>query len=155
MKLTNKIDDLIQPVDGTFVALLPFRGWTGDGSWAVVEVAFGGSWRSVVARRDKNQGFGFVYVDLSKALAQRDQLADKQPELNPEGVTSINFNKDPLPEPQVQMTQNVPAAAVKERTAAINQIRSNLDRLSSLHHKLHAILEDLNKITDSDKKKRS
>jgi hypothetical protein len=103
-----------------------------------------------MAHRDKTQGFGFVYVDLKKILAQRDHISnpqnEPQNELVPEGTQSVNFNKDPLPV--------APDANTRQRAQAITQIRTNLDRLQSLHHKLHAILEDLNKITDSDNKKK-
>ncbi len=110
----------------------------------VAEVGF-------MAQRDKSQGFGFVYVDLAKILADRDKLdpQSSQP-FHPTNAPVINFNKDtnvrPVPAP-------APVAdAARDRSTAIAQIRENLDRLQSLHHKLHAMLEELNSVTDKKKR---
>jgi hypothetical protein len=103
-----------------------------------------------MAHRDRSQGFGFVYLDLAKFIAERDELEKKHGNGHypPSHVPSINFNKDPQVAPEIP-TQTPKSA----RTEAISQIRENLDRLQSLHHKLHAMLEDLNHITGREKKK--
>ncbi len=101
-----------------------------------------------MAFRDRSQGFGFVYLDLAKFVAERDELEKKHGAVYPPAhVPSINFNKDPQPQ-----LKPVPAPR-NTRSEAIGQIRENLDRLQSLHHKLHAMLEELNHITTRDKKK--
>ena len=89
-----------------------------------------------MAQRDKSQGFGFIYVDVPTLLKNKDQLAL---EANAPGK-SINFPKDE------------PKAKKDDTGSAFGEIKSNLDRLQSLHHKLHAVLEELNQLT---KKKRS
>jgi hypothetical protein len=103
--------------------------------------------------RDKSQGFGFVYTDMAKILADRDRLTrdDGGPVHSPE-TPSINFNKDRVTPPAP-----TPAATPdsgKTRSVAMQEIRENLDRLQSLHHKLHAMLDELNKVTDNGKKRR-
>lgn len=44
--------------------------------------------------------------------------------------------------------------AQQEHQKAIQQIKENLDRLQHLHHKLHAMLEELNHITKPERRKR-
>ena len=106
-----------------------------------------------MAQRDRSQGFAFVYVDIAKILSERDQLKDpSMPVENPTAKT-INFNKDPLPKPATVLTDEISQDA-RGRRDAIAQVRANLDRLQALHHKLHAMLAELNQVTD-DKKKRN
>ncbi len=100
-----------------------------------------------MAQRDKSQGFGFVYVDIEKLLLQRDELT-KERALHPQAETAktINLNRDPrpaTPAPAMQVATEIPTVA---------QIREKLDRLQSLHHKLHAVLEELNTVTDKKKR---
>ena len=114
-----------------------------------------------MAHRDRSQGFAFVYVDLAKLLRERDKFTDNDtgPVYGPE-EKSINFNRDiatavrPTP---VTTTAPVEPAEISpqttERNSAIRQIRENLDRLQSLHHKLHSMLDELNTVTDTKKKK--
>jgi len=99
-----------------------------------------------MAQRDRSQGFGFMYVDITKLLKQRDELAKSDVSAAPvsrNNVMTANFNKDKNFEVP-SITTNVP----HDKAAAIAQIKSNLDRLQALHHKLHAMLEELNKISD-------
>lgn len=101
-----------------------------------------------MAFRDKTQGFGFVYVDLAKILADRDQLTkDTGGPVHPPETPSINFAKDYTPPTPAPVAAAAPDQS-KARASAIQEIRMNLDRLQSLHHKLHAMLDDLNKITN-------
>ena len=94
-----------------------------------------------MAQRDRSQGFGFVYADIATLLKNKESL-DSETVAN-----SINFNRDPKP-------QDTKVNAKGEKTNhAIHEIKTNLDRLQSLHHKLHAVLEELNQITG--RKKRS
>lgn len=102
-----------------------------------------------MAQRDKTQGFGFVYVDIEKLMAQRDELT-KERALHPQAQTAktINLNRDPRP---VAAAAELPASGGPE----LEQIREKLDRLQTLHHKLHAVLEELSTATSTDKKRRS
>lgn len=107
-----------------------------------------------MAQRDKTQGFGFVYVDARKLLEQTKESGES-PSLDTSKVASINFNKDPRPQkpqPTLKASEIPPGKEAKDKNAAIQQIRDNLDRLQTLHHKLHSILEDLNKLSDPKKK---
>lgn len=114
-----------------------------------------------MAYRDRSQGFAFVYVDLAKLLRERDKLVDNEtgPVYGPE-EKSINFNKDVMRAAPVAQTaavspvppEEVIAPAATERSSAIRQIRENLDRLQSLHHKLHSMLDELNHVTNKKKK---
>ena len=109
-----------------------------------------------MANRDRSQGFAFVYTDLAKLLRERDQIKDDSnvPVYGPEEKT-INFNKEnvaPAAAKAVPSEELIAPQAV-ERTSAIRQIRENLDRLQSLHHKLHSMLDELNTVADSKKKK--
>lgn len=105
-----------------------------------------------MAYRDKSQGFGFVYVDLEKLLAQRDELI-KNPLVHPqtESVQTVNLNRDTRRD--VPKTERAPEAALPSGVT-LAQIRENLDRIQALHHKLHAVLEELSTVTDREKKKR-
>src|SRR6476619_1888119 len=101
-----------------------------------------------MAFRDRSQGFGFVYLDLAKFIAERDELEKKHTPYPPADVTTVNFNKDP----QTQVLPLRPSEKVTKpwstpRNEAITQIRENLDRLQALHHKLHAMLAELNQVT--------
>lgn len=103
-----------------------------------------------MAQRDRSQGFAFVYVDIRKLLAEKDTLIQddfgSQQPIPTQGAPVINFNKPTM----------APAPAVKAQPAnpAVEQVRQNLDRLQSLHHKLHAMLEELNQLTDEKKNKK-
>jgi hypothetical protein len=115
-----------------------------------------------MAHRDRSQGFGFIYVDIAKLLSQRDELAttDAGTPIDTMGAHSINFNKPavpvsapvsaPLSSPVSGPTSN--PTSIQDRAAAITQIRENLDRLKTLHHRLHSMLEELNQIADRKKK---
>ncbi len=114
-----------------------------------------------MAFRDRSQGFGFVYVDVKKLLEQTDAI-DKNPEIHPQEKTALSIHltkkspvavvPPPMPAAEVKAAveelANVSKAPMDER---IKQIKSNLDRLQSLHHKLHAVLDELS--TASRKKK--
>lgn len=91
----------------------------------------------LMAHRDRSQGFGFVYVDISTLLKQRDAM----------NAPSVNFNKDPEKPKDTQEREETP------RISAIHQIKQNLDRLQTLHHKLHVMLEELNQITSSKRRR--
>ena len=107
-----------------------------------------------MASRDKSQGFGFVYVDLKQLMNQRDELA-KNP-LHPQGQTAqvVNLNRDAKRVTDgAAVETKKPELKFPASGATLEQIRENLDRLQSLHHKLHAVLDELNKTTDGGKKK--
>ncbi len=101
-----------------------------------------------MAVRDKTQGFGFVYVDIEKLLAQRDELV-KDRALHPQHDTAqtINLNRDPMPAKRMSSEISVPTGGT------LDQIREKLDRLQTLHHKLHVVLEELTNVTGNEKKK--
>jgi hypothetical protein len=104
-----------------------------------------------MAQRDRSQGFGFMYVDISKILKQRDELAKSEmTPVSTNNVMTANFNKDRKIETPV--TAEVPPTVPYDKAQAIQQIKNNLDRLQTLHHKLHAMLAELNKISDKKTK---
>jgi hypothetical protein len=113
-----------------------------------------------MAHRDSGQGFGFMYVDISKLLKQRDELAkgekDETTPILTENVVTANFNKDrkPMAKTASPATPDV-SSVTGDKSAAIKQIRDNLDRLQALHHKLHAMLEELNRVTNKTPKSNS
>lgn len=124
-----------------------------------------------MAHRDRSQGFAFVYADLKKLLSEGRHLDPIHPVgqgIDPK--KALNFNRDELaPRAKRDETspssddfmpiQPIPAStegsldAVHERMQAIQQIKRNLDRLQSLHHRLHAMLEDLEKASTWRNKK--
>ncbi len=114
-----------------------------------------------MAFRDRSQGFGFVYVDIKKLLEQTDAV-NANPEMHPQEKTafSIHLPKKAAPAPVVAPAPSPLAEIKQDETMAkkpmderIKQIKDNLDRLQSLHHKLHAVLDELS--TASRKKKTS
>ena len=96
-----------------------------------------------MAQRDRSQSFGFMYVNIAKVLEERKEISAESPvPVSTQNVRHANFNKDPKTNPE-------------SRTQAMTQIKENLDRLQSLHHKLHAMLDELNKISSSSKRGKS
>ncbi len=96
-----------------------------------------------MAQRDRSQGFGFMYVDISRLLADKAKLESDKPVLT-ENVKTANFNKDKV---EVKETTGKVLDLHTDKTTAIKQIKENLDRLQSLHHKLHAMLDEIDKST--------
>jgi len=112
-----------------------------------------------MAQRDRNQGFGFMYADITKLIAKKKELekAEGFTPLQTEGQT-LNFNRDKSPV-VAKASSHLPSTEgfndmIKERANAVANLRENLDRLQSLHHKLHSMLDELNKIADRDPKKK-
>jgi len=101
-----------------------------------------------MAQRDRSQGFGFVYVDIAALLAQRDQMKKEfsQP-VDTSGTQSVNFTK-----PTIVPTPASAPETTQDHKNAVSQIRENLDRLQSLHHKLHAMLEEINLLSGKKQK---
>ena len=97
-----------------------------------------------MAERDRSQGFGFMYVDITKLLADKAKLEHEKPVLT-QDVKTANFNKDEV-KPK-ETTGKVIELQKSDKTNSIKQIKENLDRLQSLHHKLHAMLEEIDKST--------
>lgn len=103
-----------------------------------------------MAQRDRSQGFGFMYVNIAKVLEDREKLsAESTTPVSTSNVHVANFNKDQV---KVATTPVAPVAAEKAapaegRKQAMTQIKENLDRLQSLHHRLHAMLDELNRIS--------
>jgi hypothetical protein len=113
-----------------------------------------------MAQRDHNQGFGFMYADITKLIEKKREL-DKQDGFAPlpqEGQT-LNFNRDKGSLVAKSSKEMVSPEGfnnfVRDRSNAISTLKDNLDRLQSLHHKLHSMLDELNKITERDDKKKS
>ena len=100
-----------------------------------------------MAQRDRSQGFAFMYVDISKLLKQRDELKNTEIPVATATAPVINLNRD-----KPAIVQNDSLALNQDRQLSLKMIKDNLDRLQSLHHKLHAMLEELNKITIHEKK---
>ncbi len=116
--------------------------------------------------RDRSQGFAFVYADLAKLLRERDQIdinsssplygaspSDLSVNLSKDAaVPAADSNHSPT-HSQASETQEMPIPLKgDQKQSAVRQIRANLDRLQSLHHKLHAMLEELNQVTNKKKK---
>jgi len=103
-----------------------------------------------MASRDRSQGFGFVYVNIPELLKRRHELfAEDAPipsaEVTDEAVINLNIAR---PENISLVTAN----EISAESPKVEKLKHNLDRLQGLHHKLHAMLEELNQIT---KKKKS
>lgn len=95
-----------------------------------------------MAQRDRSQGFGFMYVDISRLLQEKAKLEkDNDKPVLTENTKTANFNKDS----DVKPAAKVYDLKTTDKTVAIKQIKENLDRLQSLHHKLHAMLEEIDK----------
>lgn len=78
-----------------------------------------------MAHRDRSAGHAFMYVDIQNLLQQTREIKKES-----EAGAPV--------ETQSQSTHQF---------NSVQQIQGNLERLQSLHHKLHAMLEELNKIT--------
>ncbi len=103
-----------------------------------------------MATRDRSQGFGFVYMNLGSLLSKKEWAVDDAAPIAPAGAKVLNFNKDtnfvpstPAPTP--------PAPPAEPTRAPIEQIRENLDRLQTLHHRIHVMLEELNTLSGRKK----
>ena len=111
-----------------------------------------------MGQRDHSQGFGFMYVNLSKILEERKRVSvDSDAPVSTQNVHHANFNKDANTDPTPSAGRIAPILTQlpsTDRTAAMKQIKENLDRLQTLHHKLHAMLEELNRISDSSKRRK-
>ena len=92
-----------------------------------------------MAYRDKTQGFAFAYVDIQKLLSQKSP--EKEPTLPTDNIVPLAKEQD---------AENTKPA---EKSPSVEQVKQNLDRLQALHHKLHAILDELNRSTKHSKKK--
>src|SRR5262245_16816159 len=100
-----------------------------------------------MAFRDRSQGFGFVYVDIKKLLEQIDVI-EQNPEAHPQEGTALSIHipkkasavptpaPAPAPVPSAPITNDDAASNKKPMDERIKQIKENLDRLQSLHHKL-------------------
>jgi hypothetical protein len=98
-----------------------------------------------MASRDRSQGFGFVYMDLSTFLSASEPWNEEGP-IVPVKSHTINFNKEaPLATP----TDN--DNALESPRPAVEKIRENLDRLQTLHQRLHVMLEELNQVNSGKK----
>jgi hypothetical protein len=93
-----------------------------------------------MAQRDRSQGFAFVYVDVAKLLKENTKVREDSPVLIPEDTQAVRVPKSS------RSMSNAP-----KDSPAVQQIQENLDRLSVLHHKLHAMLDELNQITGKKK----
>ncbi len=115
-----------------------------------------------MAQRDRTQGFGFVYLDVAQLLKQAavekeanlKRQSEPAPELETPKAPQVNLNRDPKP----QSESKVISAETKfgdrlKNSDAASKVREKLDRLQALHHKLHAMLEELDKLTDKKPKR--
>ncbi|MFM8314416.1 MAG: hypothetical protein ACKOA8_09040 [Deltaproteobacteria bacterium] len=112
-----------------------------------------------MAQRDRNQGFGFMYADITKLIAKKKEMekAEGSTPIQPEGQT-LNFNRDKS-SVVAKVASETPSTQgfnqmIQDRANAISTLKDNLDRLQTLHHKLHSMLDELNKISDRDSKKK-
>lgn len=93
-----------------------------------------------MAYRDSQSGHAFMYVDVAKLLKEQSQVATDAREGAPVTTDKDNTAQFTPVQPEIAPLSDT------ERQVAIQKIQGNLDRLQSLHHKLHAMLEELNKI---------
>lgn len=79
-----------------------------------------------MAHRDRSAGHAFMYVNIQDLIQQTQKIKSDE-------------------------TQSAPVATQSQPTHQFNQssqqVQGNLERLQSLHHKLHVMLEELNKLT--------
>jgi len=79
-----------------------------------------------MAHRDRSAGHAFMYVNIQDLIQQTQKIKTDE-------------------------TQSAPVATQSQTTHQFNQssqqVQGNLERLQSLHHKLHVMLEELNKLT--------
>ena len=92
-----------------------------------------------MATRDRSQGFGFVYMNLESFLSKKDQWLEEGPVAAPAEAKTMNFNKDAA------------ATSPESAKASVAQIRENLDRLQSLHQRIHGMLQELNQLGNRKK----
>ena len=98
-----------------------------------------------MAQRDRTQGIAFVYTNLAEALRKREALESHAP-LDTGSAQKVNLPKEVFH--QARSSQSPEAPTHQERVA---RVKANLDRLQSLHHKLHAMLAELNQMTNGKK----
>ncbi|MFM8268888.1 MAG: hypothetical protein ACKN9V_01775 [Pseudomonadota bacterium] len=79
-----------------------------------------------MAHRDRSAGHAFMYVDI-KELLQQTPTIKKDAE-----------NQTPVA---------APTHSTHQFGTSAEQVQGNLERLQALHHKLHAMLEELNKLS--------
>lgn len=109
-----------------------------------------------MASRDRSQGFAFVYVDIKKLLSNPSAFqedAHTPVDTGDAEVVSVDRAVEAAIEPQTETV--VEEKRSTSANPALTQIKDNLDRLQSLHHKLHAMLAELNQITGTPKKKKT
>ncbi len=121
-----------------------------------------------MAHRDTSQGFGFLYVDVEQIFRNlRLQKIEAQENNNNNNHDNNNAkvssraenaaakNEDQslfhIPKDKNQKSSMSTAVPGNSSTRAVSEIRSNLDRLQSLHHQLHAMLEELDQVTKKPK----
>lgn len=102
-----------------------------------------------MANRDRSQGFSFVYVNLAELLSKKDVSEDGP--IPTFDAKVVHLNRDPLFTPEKPPTTET-VAPLPARTP-VEQIRENLDRLQSLHHRIHVMLEELSQISGKKKPK--
>ena len=95
-----------------------------------------------MAERDRSQGIGFVYSDISTLLKESKQWDDNAAQ--PVHFETVS-EKD-------SVTLTKPTAPNSSNDESIRQIKGNLERLQGLHHKLHAILGELSDLSNKKKK---
>lgn len=94
-----------------------------------------------MASRDRSQGFGFVYMNLESLLSNKEQWTEEGP-LPTFNTKTVNFNKDAAVAPVTEITSPETTAP----KTSVEQIRENLDRLQSLHQRIHVMLQELNQM---------
>jgi len=97
-----------------------------------------------MATRDRSQGFAFVYVDVAQLLKERDEVGKRLEHPQQNTAQSVNMNRDRRVLDDDD-TLEMPRPGV-------NQVKQNLDRLQTLHHKLHAMLEEMDKVAAAKKR---
>ena len=87
-----------------------------------------------MAHRDRSAGHAFMYVNVKELLEQTQEIKKAAETASP--VQTIPHATHHVSQPQASSS-----------SGTAGQVQGNLERLQALHHKLHAMLEELNKFT--------
>ncbi len=98
-----------------------------------------------MANRDQSQGFSFVYLDIKELLSSKHGWSEDGP-VPTFGAQTVAFNRDGF------AAEKKAEAPPKTDKTPVSQIKENLDRLQSLHHRIHVMLEELSQLGTKRKK---
>ena len=101
-----------------------------------------------MATKDKTQGHGFVYVNVKTLLNSVEEIRSN-PHIHPQEKSALTFGPlRPSELPPIEEFHTSDLLTTPEYVPPSDRflkIKENLDRLQTLHAKLHEILAELNK----------